>query len=167
MPPADLPGAFAHRRSWFAGRGEGLVAIAKPDSFNWPGYWLAVLGETRRPASSAEEATAVLMFGTPSGVVLSPQNPQLLGRAATDLPITEGYVLSGLDPASLTATSSLLPTLSGTVEVIALSEQAPATCTSSSTPRLSPTVAWQELATPPRRAPSPRPTTRSAATTSP
>ncbi len=124
LPHADLPGAFAHWRSWFAGRGQGLVAIAKPAAFNWPGYWLAVLGEPRRPESTAQVATAVLMFGTPAGVVLSPQNPKLLGRAATDLPITEGYVLSGLDPASITATSSPLPTLSGTVEVIALAEQA-------------------------------------------
>ena len=124
MPPADLPGAFAHWRSWFAGRGEGLVAIAKPASFNWPGYWLAVLGEPRRPHSSAEDATAVLMFGTPSGVVLSPQDPKLLGRAAADLPIREGYVLSGLDPASINATSSPLPKLSGRVEIIAVAEQA-------------------------------------------
>lgn len=126
LPQADLPGAFAHWRSWFAGRGEGLVAIAKPASFNWPGYWLAVLGEPRRrPDSTAEDATAVLMFGTPSGVVLSPQDPKLLGRAATDLPITEGYVLSALDPASINnSVSSPLPTLTGTVEIIALAEQA-------------------------------------------
>jgi hypothetical protein len=123
VPQADLPGAFAHWRSWFAGRGEGLVAIAKPASFNWPGYWLAVLGEPRRP-DPAEDVTAVLMFGTPSGVVLSPQNPKLLGRAAADLPVTEGYVLSGLDPAAIDTTSSPLPTLSGTVETIAIAEHA-------------------------------------------
>lgn len=126
LPQADLPGAFAHWRSWFAGRGAGLVAIARPASFNWPGYWLAVLGEPRRAHSTAENDTAVLMFGTPSGVVLSPQDPKLLGRAASDLPIREGYVLSGLDPASMNATSSPLPTLSGTVEIIALAEQATA-----------------------------------------
>lgn len=73
LPHADLPGAFAHWRSWFAGRGQGLVAIAKPAAFNWPGYWLAVLGEPRRPESTAQDATAVLMFGTPAGVVLSPR----------------------------------------------------------------------------------------------
>jgi hypothetical protein len=123
LPRADLHGAFAHWRSWFAGRGAGLVAIAKPAAFNWPGYWLAVLGETR-PASAADDAAAVLMFGTPSGVVLSPQDPNLLGRAATDLPIREGYVLSGLDPASIATPGSPLPELHGTVEVIALAPQA-------------------------------------------
>ncbi len=40
----DLPGAISHWRSWLAGRGAGLVPLAKPASFNWPGYWLAVLG---------------------------------------------------------------------------------------------------------------------------
>jgi MOSC domain-containing protein YiiM len=126
LPQADLPGAFAHWRSWFAGRGKGLVAIAKPASFNWPGYWVAVLGEARRPGSTARDTVAVLMFGTPSGVVLSPQDPKLVGRAAADLPVAEGYVLSGLDPAFTNAMSAPRPDLSGMVEAIALAEQATA-----------------------------------------
>jgi MOSC domain len=123
LPRADLRGAFAHWRSWLAGRGAGLVAIAKPADFNWPGFWLAVLGEAGR-GSAAADATAVLMFGTPSGVVLSPQDPTLLGRAATDLPIREGYVVSGLDPASIAAPRSRRPALHGTVEAIALAGRA-------------------------------------------
>ncbi len=123
LPQADLRGAFAHWRSWLAGRGAGLVTLAKPASFNWPGYWLAVLGEAG-PGSAADDATAVLVFGTPSGVVLSPQDPNLLGRAAADLSVREGYVLSGLDPVSRTSPSSPLPTLHGTVKAIALAEQA-------------------------------------------
>ncbi|QWZ10121.1 hypothetical protein KRR39_10510 [Nocardioides panacis] len=122
QPRADLPGAISHWRSWLAGRGAGLVTLGKPSSFSWPGYWLAILG---RPGLSADahDATAVLMFGTPSGVVLSPQDPSLLGRAATDLPVREGYVLCGLDPA-LIAPTSPLPQLSGTVAAIALAERA-------------------------------------------
>src|SRR5687767_1459991 len=69
QPQADLAGAISHWRSWLAGRGAGLVTLAKPSTFNWPGYWLAVLGQ-RGPTSDADELTAVLMFGTPSGVVL-------------------------------------------------------------------------------------------------
>lgn len=122
QPRADLPGAISHWRSWLAGRGAGLVTLAKPSSFNWPGYWLAILGEPG-PNASAQDATAVLMFGTPAGVVLSPQDPSLLGRAATDLPVREGYVLCGLDPAFI-APPSPLPQLSGTVAAIALSERA-------------------------------------------
>jgi MOSC domain-containing protein YiiM len=122
-PHADLPGAIGHWRSWLAGRGAGLVTLAKPASFTWPGYWLAVLARPGR-GTDTDDATAVLMFGTPSGVVLSPQDPNLLGQAAVDLPIREGYVLCGLDPASRTAPSSSLPQLRGRVEVIALAERA-------------------------------------------
>jgi hypothetical protein len=122
QPQADLSGAINHWRSWLAGRGAGLVTLAKPTTFNWPGYWLAVLGEPG-PTAAAHDLTAVLMFGTPSGVVLSPQDPDLLGRAATDLPVREGYVICGLDPAFIAPTPPL-PRLSGTVAMIALAERA-------------------------------------------
>lgn len=125
QPRADLRGATAFWRSWLAGRGAGLVTLSKPSSFNWPGYWLAVLGEPG-PTANAESAKAVLMFGTPAGVVLSPQDRSLLGRAATDLPVREGFVLCGLDPAFV-APSSPLPRLRGTVEAIALAGQATGT----------------------------------------
>ncbi len=122
QPRADLQGAIAHWRSWLAGRDAGLVSIAKPVRFNWPGYWLAVLGDTG-PVGRTDRRTAVLMFGTPSGVVLSPQEPHLLGVAATDLPVREGYVVCALDPAS-TAPTSRLRQRRGRVEVIALAEHA-------------------------------------------
>ena len=122
QPGADLRGATAHWRSWLAGRGAGLVPIAQPARFNWPGYWLAVLGGPA-PAGATEDGTAVLMFGTPSGVVLSPQNPGLLGAAAAGLPVRLGYVLSTLDPA-FAAPSAPPPQLRGKVEAIALADQA-------------------------------------------
>ncbi len=122
QPQADLAGAISHWRSWLAGRGAGLVTLAKPATFNWPGYWLAVLGQPG-PNPDADELTAVLMFGTTSGVVLSPQDPDLVGRAATDLPIRDGYVLCGLDPAFIAPTTPL-PRLTGTVAAIALAERA-------------------------------------------
>ena len=122
QPGADLRGAIAHWRSWLAGRGAGLVPIAQPARFNWPGYWLAVLGDPV-PTGATEDGTAVLMFGTPSGVVLSPQNPGLLGAAAAGLPVRLGYVLSTLDPA-FTAPGAPPPQLRGKVEAIALAEHA-------------------------------------------
>jgi MOSC domain-containing protein YiiM len=122
QPQTDLPEAMGHWRSWLAGRGMGLVALAKPANFKWPGYWLAVLGQPQ-PCTRADDIMAVLMFGTPSGVVLSPQDPYLLGRAASDLPIQEGYVICTLDPA-LIARASPLPHLRGTVMAIALADRA-------------------------------------------
>jgi hypothetical protein len=113
LPDADLRGAVAHWRSWLAGRGAGLVPIARPRGFTWPGYWLAVLDADR----------AALMFGSPSGVVLSPQDPSLLGRASSDLPVLEGYVVAGLDPA--TAASDARPSaLEGTVVAVAVAASA-------------------------------------------
>jgi MOSC domain-containing protein YiiM len=124
QPGADLRGAIAHWRSWLAARGAGLVPIANPARFNWPGYWLAVLGDPGADRS-AGDGIAVLMFGTPTGVVLSPQDPALLGAPATELPVREGYVLSTLDPA-FTTPRAPLPRLHGRIEAIAMAERATA-----------------------------------------
>jgi MOSC domain-containing protein YiiM len=62
------------------------------------------------------------MFGTPSGVVLSPQDPSLLGRASRELPVQRGYVIANFDPA-LAAPATLAP-LHGTVEAIAIAATA-------------------------------------------
>jgi hypothetical protein len=77
LPRLELPRAVAGWRSWLAGRGLGLVPIADAANFNWPGYWIALLGSQ---LDGEQDQTAALMFGTPSGVVLSPQDPSLLGR---------------------------------------------------------------------------------------
>ncbi len=51
-------------RQWLAGRNLGLVPIADPGAFAWPGYWIAAVeGRDGR-------RDAVLMFGVPSGPVL-------------------------------------------------------------------------------------------------
>ena len=113
LPDSDFRGAMAHWRSWLAGRGFGLAPLGQPRKFNWPGYWLAVL----------DDDTAVLMFGTPSGVVLSPQDAGLLGRPALDLPIRDGFVLASLD-ARVPQAVSPLPTLQGEVVVIAIATSA-------------------------------------------
>lgn len=138
LPDADLAGSVALWRSWLGGRGAGLVPIARPATFTWPGYWIAVLRgddapaagpgapgsqsptrRTNRTNSTAGEAV-VLLFGTPSGVVLSPQDARLVGRAAVDLPIREGYVLGALDPRLDLLPARPGPTLRGRVEVLAL-----------------------------------------------
>lgn len=90
QPRAGMTDALGQWRSWLAGRGAGLVPIANPARFNWPGYWIAILGEETAEAGSAQDRTVVLMFGTPAGVVLSPRGAALLGRAAVDLPVREG-----------------------------------------------------------------------------
>jgi MOSC domain-containing protein YiiM len=123
QPRADLREAIAYWRNWLAGHGAGLVPIAEAARFNWPGYWIAIVGNGCVPAADTQGGTAVLMFGTPSGVVLSPQEPALLGSAATDLAVRAGYALGWLDPA-FTPPALPLPRLRGQVEAIALAERA-------------------------------------------
>ena len=114
----NLRAAVGQWRTWLAGRGVGLVPIANASRFQWPGYWIAVL------AGTPEEQTAVLMFGSPSGAVLSPQNSALLGRAAADLPVEEGYVVAPFDPARSAA--STRPAQRGRVEAVAIADRAEA-----------------------------------------
>jgi len=93
----ELPQAIGRWRNWLAGRGLGLVPIAGAERFHWPGYWIGIVDDLGPDQVAGQ--VAVLMFGTPSGVVLSPENPDLLGRAARDLPVRHGYVVAGFEPA--------------------------------------------------------------------
>lgn len=145
QPRADLKEAVGGWRTWLAGRGAGLVPIADPGRFNWPGYWIAVLlpvedartGDGASAGGGASDAggvsdrdhsgvaldrRVVLMFGTPAGVVLSPQAPELLGQAAADLPVSHGYLLASFSTALAAPLTSAR--LLGTVEAIAVAEQA-------------------------------------------
>jgi hypothetical protein len=70
-PPDDAPVG-----AWLGGRNLGLVPIADPASFSWPGFWLARAGEE-----------IVLMFGSPSG----PVDQELPG------PVEEGWLIAPLD----------------------------------------------------------------------
>ncbi len=92
QPGEDLAHALGAWRTWLAEHGSGLVPIADPVRFQWAGWWIAV---AEHPAGAE---VAVLAFGTPPGVVLSPQAPALLGRATADLRIREAYAVASLDP---------------------------------------------------------------------
>ena len=70
---------------WLAERNLGLVPIADPRAFAWPGYWLA---RVRAPDGDH----AVLMYGSPSGPVDDPAR-SLAGGGT----IEEGWLLARLD----------------------------------------------------------------------
>jgi hypothetical protein len=116
----ELPEAIARWRNWLAGRGLGLVPIAGAERFNWPGYWIGIVDDPGPDHGAGQ--VAVLMFGTPSGVVLSPENPALLGQAARDLPVRHGYVVAGFDPALPHAAER--PHLRGQVAALAVAQAA-------------------------------------------
>ena len=121
--PATSRPARSHRAlAQLAGRPRHRAGSDRqPRPVQWP--LLARRSGDMHGERPADDRTAVLMFGTPSGIVLSPQDPTLSGAAATDLPVREGYVLSGLDPA-FTTPGAALPALHGRVEAIAVAEQA-------------------------------------------
>jgi hypothetical protein len=128
LPAGDLPQALGAWRTWLTDRGSGLVPIADPARFQWAGWWIAVVQTAATDQVSAPHAdvpeVAALAFGTPPGIVLSPQTPALVGRAAADLPITAAYAVASLDPVLRPAPAT--PDLHGTVEGLAIAPAAEA-----------------------------------------
>jgi hypothetical protein len=120
LPTGELPEAIGQWRQWLAGRGRGLAELAKPQTFNWPGYWIAVVA----PVNAESGRAAVLMFGTPAGVVLSPAAQDLMGLPLTELDVVAGYAVAVLDPAGSTVPSG--GDLSGVVEAVAVAGAATA-----------------------------------------
>ena len=47
QPPADAPvsHAIAAWKTWLAGRDFGMVPVADPGSFQWAGYWIALVDQ--------------------------------------------------------------------------------------------------------------------------
>lgn len=121
LPVGSLEDAVGQWRQWLAGRGCGLAELARPQAFNWPGYWIAVVGA---PEDAEGDHTAVLMFGTPAGVVLGPAAQNLVGLPLTGLDVVAGFAVAALDPAGSPAPSE--GGLSGVVEAMAIAAHATA-----------------------------------------
>jgi hypothetical protein len=128
VPVADLPlagtltSALGAWRTWLAERGFGLVPIADPTRFQWAGWWIATVEGP--DGGGAMREVAVLAFGTPPGVVLSPHAPELLGRATETLPLVSAYAVASMDPVIRTGPS--VSELHGTVEGLAVAPAAEA-----------------------------------------
>ena len=120
----DLPvtNALASWKSWLAGRGFGIVPIVEPRSFQWAGWWIAIVDRSphRQPPHRRlrRHQVAVLAFGTPPGVVLSPQDSTLLGHATADLDISSAYAVASLNPVLPVAQEG--PPMTGIVELLAV-----------------------------------------------
>lgn len=83
-PPVPDTEALLFFAQWLAERNLGLVPIAEPASFEWPGPWLARVRTT-------EGEHAVLMFGSPSGALYDPAAAMSDGGA-----IEEGWLVAPL-----------------------------------------------------------------------
>ena len=127
VPLAELPvfdklsatHALAAWKSWLAGRDFGMVPIAEPRSFQWAGWWIAIVDHSDSPlVDGPKDQVAVLAFGTPPGVVLSPQDPTLLGHATADLDISSAYAVASLNP--VIPPAQVGPSSTGVVELLAI-----------------------------------------------
>jgi hypothetical protein len=125
LPDRDLTEALGIWRSWLAGHDTGLVPIADPDRFQWAGWWIAIVRRERTTTPDIDPTeVAVLAFGTPPGIVLSPQDPTLLGRATADLAISSAFAVASLDPVLRPVAPATA--LAGVVEALAIAPHAEA-----------------------------------------
>jgi hypothetical protein len=84
-PPVPDTEALLFFKQWLAERNLGLVPIAEPARFEWPGHWLARV-------RTAEGDHAVLMFGAPSGPLFDPAGAMSDGGR-----IEAGWLVAPLD----------------------------------------------------------------------
>ena len=96
LPPAADAGDewLAVLRQWLARQNCGLVSIAHPEAFSWPGHWIGIV----EAPTEREEPVGVLLFGTPSAVIASPMAPELVGRSVEELHFRQALILVPFDP---------------------------------------------------------------------
>ncbi len=107
-PPAEDVGGWRISR-WLGGLGLGLVPVADPAGFSWPGPWI---GLGRAPGERGPRA--VVMYGVPSGVVFDPAPTP----AAEGFALERGFVLAASDIALARPVPSVAPTTVGRLESI-------------------------------------------------
>jgi hypothetical protein len=113
-PAADPAGVGAVSRR-LGTLGMGMVRVADPASFTWPGPWIA-----RLRASQAGPARFVVMFGVPSGVVWDPAGDGTVNNEW----IEDGYLLAAADIVLGRPPLPDAPTTAGVVERIWVSPSA-------------------------------------------
>jgi MOSC domain-containing protein YiiM len=115
-PDEGHPEPWTVWRNWLAQRGLGLVPIADPANFNWPGPWLAVL----RAAEGGGHVGAVA-FGSPPGLVWSP-----LGGPEPFEAVDLGYVIAPADVALWAPPVAAAPRRAGRVDAVVVAPDAEA-----------------------------------------
>src|SRR5215212_2630352 len=116
-PPADHLDPWTVWRNWLGQRQLGLVPIADPANFSWPGPWIALL-----PAPASGDTRAAVAFGAPPGVAWSP-----LPTGAFEH-VRRGFVLAPVDIAEV-GRDTETPAKSGTVAAILVAPGAEAAVT--------------------------------------
>nr|MDP9487579.1 hypothetical protein [Actinomycetota bacterium] len=101
----------ANMGQWLASRNLGLVPVASPETFQWPGRFLGLRRDT---------STWAVYFGVPPGIV---HDPMAESDGTRDAAMDAAFVLAQQDPRRGTETGSGTASV-GTVELIALAAEA-------------------------------------------
>ena len=117
VPDEQHPEPWTVWRNWLAQRALGLVPIADPARFNWPGPWLAMLR-----ANDGDGRVGAVAFGAPPGIAWHP-----LGGPEAFEAVELGYVIAPADAAVWAPTQHAGPRRLGSVEAIVLAPEAEAT----------------------------------------
>jgi hypothetical protein len=113
VPARGYPDALTVWRNWLAQRGLGLVPIAEPAGFDWPGPWLALLR-----SANGDGLVGAVAYGAPPGVAWSPAG----GTEGFDA-LEGGFAVAPADVA-LWARSSAAPGGPGRVEAVLVAPEA-------------------------------------------
>lgn len=116
VPDEQHPQPWTVWRQWLLGRGVGLVPVADPAGFDWPGPWLALLR-----AADGDGAVGVVAFGAPPGVAWNP-----LGGAESFDAVDSGYVIAPADVALWEPPADGASRTAGTVAAIMVAPEAEA-----------------------------------------
>lgn len=114
VPDEAHPEPWTVWRNWLAQRGLGLVPIAEPARFNWPGPWLAILR-----AAEGDGCVGAVAFGSPPGLAWSP-----LGGPETFEAVQQGYLIAPADVALWAPAPAAPARRAGTVEALLVAPEA-------------------------------------------
>jgi hypothetical protein len=114
VPDERHPEPWTVWNQWLALRGLGLVPIAEPRTFNWPGPWLAVLAGD----------VGVVAFGSPPGIAWRPfDGPETFAA------VRAGYAVAPADVALWSPAPAAPRSRAGRVEAIVIAPDAEAPMT--------------------------------------
>jgi hypothetical protein len=102
----------ANMGQWLASRNLGLVSVASPEIFEWPGRFLGL---------RSDSSTWAVFFGVPPGIVYDPLAES--DEEKQDTTVDAAFVLAEHDPRRGTEPGSGTRSI-GTVELIALASEA-------------------------------------------
>jgi MOSC domain len=116
VPDERHPEPWTVWRNWLAQRALGLVPIAEPAAFSWPGPWIALLR-----AADGDGQVGAVAFGAPPGLAWHP----LRGPETFDA-VEAGYVVAPADVALWRPSERPVPRAAGSVEAIVVAPAAEA-----------------------------------------